>query len=191
MAGDGERYPAAAVGHSTSNEIIHKCIWFCVPSTHVCHKVFHACLRFIQAHISYLSPGLIICIQGTCGREPSVSRTFENNTINNTQHGWQTLIADPNKAACVFGRVWHWVAGGGSLSLCSNRRICPISFAVKDFSSDKRIHNNIIVCFLVWGCQFGLWGVPYYIYSSVSYRVILVHLHFRNSTYCFINTSLS
>lgn len=123
IAGDGKRHPAAAVGHSAGDEIIHSCIRFCVPSTHACHKMFHACLRFIQEHIGYLSPGLIICMYGTCGRQPSVSRTFENNTINNTQCGSQTLIADPNKAACVFGKVWHWVAGGGGPLLC----VCDLS----------------------------------------------------------------
>lgn len=50
MAGNGKRYPAAAVAHSACDEIIHKCIRFCVPSTHACHKVFYACLRFIQEH---------------------------------------------------------------------------------------------------------------------------------------------
>lgn len=51
------------------------------------------------------------------GWESSINRTLENNTINNTQYSWQTLATDPNKAACVFGGVWHWVAGGGSPSL--------------------------------------------------------------------------
>lgn len=88
MAGNGERYPAAAVGHSTGDEIIHQRIRFCVPSTRVCHKVFYACLRSVQEHIGYLSPpGQMICIQGTRWREPIISRTFENNTRNNTQCG--------------------------------------------------------------------------------------------------------
>lgn len=69
MAGDGKRYPVAAVGHSDGDEIIQKRIRFSVPSTHACHKVFHACLRFIQEHTGYLSLVLIICIQGTCRRE--------------------------------------------------------------------------------------------------------------------------
>lgn len=133
---------AAAV--LASDEIIHKCILCPLYSCVSCHKVFHACLRFIQEHIGYLIPSLIICIQGTCRREPSISRTFQNNTINNTQCCWQTPIADPNKAACVFGKVWRWFAGGGSASPCSNHRFCPTSVAVKDLSSDNKVNNIII-----------------------------------------------
>lgn len=74
---------------------------FCVTSTHVCHNVFHACLRFIQEHICYLIPSLLIYIEGTCRREPRTSRTFQNNTVNNSQCCWQTRVAVPNTAACV------------------------------------------------------------------------------------------
>lgn len=114
-----------------------------------CFTLVYVLYRNIQYRLPEPRPNNL---QGTCRREPSISRTFENNTINNTLCSWQTLIADPNKAACVFGKVWHWVAGGGSPSPCSNHRICPISVAVKDLSSDNRVNNNIIVCILVWWC---------------------------------------
>lgn len=182
MAGNGKRYPAAAVGHSAGDEIIHRCISFSVPSTHACHKVFHACLRSIQEHIGYLSRGLIICIQGTCRREPSISRTFENNTINNTQCGWQTPIADPHKAACVFGKVWH------SLSYRWRRSVSV--FQPQDLS--HLCCGQIKICLLI--TESTTTSLSGFVTMSLTtahrlYRVFL-NLLIGNVAYCFINTSL-
>jgi len=71
------------------------------------------------------------------------------------------VIADPNKALYVYEQVWHCIAGGGSPSLCSNRRICAIAGVDKDVSSGSGVNNNnniiIIGSIFVWGVCYGLW----------------------------------
>lgn len=57
------------------------------PSTHACHTAFYVCLLSTQEHVGYLSRALA-CYSASCiwvGESYRYHRTFENDTVNNTQ----------------------------------------------------------------------------------------------------------
>lgn len=123
---EGDSFPAAARGHSAGDEIIHRCIRFCVHSTRVC-----VCVSWGVSRLFTFYPGTFLL------PEPSPDhlhpgyvwvRTKYQQDIwkQHHQQHWERLTNTDGwceqSCACIFGKVWSRDTGGDHrvcVHLCS------------------------------------------------------------------------